>query len=105
LLVGRQRGAEIDRVSDRRGQIVDLDVEVRHHLLVPVRGRPDRPDVGRFALEAQVRRAVRQTDDGPAGSVLAIGQVGVLVHVPSQQSPRRSRFRLLFLQRGEVRDR
>ncbi len=39
LEVGHRR-AELDRVGDGRGQVVDRDVDVQHHLLLPVRGWP-----------------------------------------------------------------
>jgi hypothetical protein len=39
-------------------EIVDLDVQVHHHLLVTPAGRPDRRDVGRLLLKRQADVAV-----------------------------------------------
>jgi hypothetical protein len=40
---------------------------VQHHLLVPVCGGPDRPDMGRLGLETQVHHAGRLTNEGLPG--------------------------------------
>src|SRR6478736_5438683 len=41
-LVPRHLGAEVDRVGDGGAEVVHLEVEVHHHLLGAVGGRPDR---------------------------------------------------------------
>ena len=36
-----ERRTELDRMPDGGRQVTDLDVQVHHHLLLPLRGRPD----------------------------------------------------------------
>jgi hypothetical protein len=62
-----ERRALGDRVADARRQVVDLDLQVHHHLLVVRAGGPDGPDVPRFGLEVQALPAARRPQYHPAG--------------------------------------
>src|ERR1039457_6034663 len=55
-LMLRHRRAQSDRVGDGGGQVIHRNVEVHHHLLVAVGGRPDRGHIVRRELERQVGR-------------------------------------------------
>jgi hypothetical protein len=61
-----QRRALGHRVLHRGRQVVDLDLQVHHHLLVARAGRPGRADVARLGLEVQRVSAVRRAQDDPA---------------------------------------
>ena len=54
-LMIRQPGSQLDRPGDALVQIVDRDVEVHHHLLRAVLGRPHGRDEVLFDLERQSR--------------------------------------------------
>jgi hypothetical protein len=63
----RQGSALGQRVRDPGLQVIDLDLQVHHHLLLSRAGRPDRADVARFGLEVQSVAAAGRAEDHPAG--------------------------------------
>jgi hypothetical protein len=67
-----ERRAQGDRVRAGGFQIVDLDVEVRHHLLVTWSGRPDRGDVCLLRLEGEPGSAARRAKRHPVRLVSAL---------------------------------
>jgi hypothetical protein len=67
----RERPARLDRVRDARLEVVHLDLQVHHHLLVARTGRPDRAHVPLLGLEVQRVTAARRLEDDPAGFVRA----------------------------------
>src|SRR5271166_3462444 len=67
----RERRARLDRVRDALLDVVDLDLQVHHHLLVARAGRPDGAHVPLLGLEVQRVTAARRLEDDPAGSFRA----------------------------------
>ena len=59
-----QRRAAVDGVGDGGGHIVDRDVDVHHHPLPALGGRPDRGNVVGRVVEAQIGRGPRDLDSG-----------------------------------------
>ena len=56
-----------DRMRDARLEVVDLDLQVHHHLLVARACLPHRARVALLGLEVQALAAVRRPQDHPAG--------------------------------------
>jgi 6-phosphogluconate dehydrogenase (decarboxylating) len=75
----RERGALGDRVRRGLFQVIDLDLQVHHHLLVAGRGRPDRGRVLGFGLEVQRQAAAGRPEDHPVGLLDSRG--------PAEQPP------------------
>ena len=63
-LVNRNRRSEGERLSDRGIEIANLEIEVHHRTLFPVRGWPDGGLVVGCLLEHDVDGPLRRGEDG-----------------------------------------
>src|SRR5262249_53890602 len=64
-----ERRAGGDRVRAGLLEVIDLDIQMHHHLLVARAGRPHRADVAAFGLERKTDSAIMSTERLPSGFV------------------------------------